>query len=174
MKRKPVLLTLITVVVLGVLFTLPVSAQGPHHEGEGPPGEGLKEQACLACIPDMTAEQLEAIQNMREEHWEEMEGIHEQLFEAKTALHELLRDPEPDLNAVRRAKESMDKLGTEMLIAHLEMRREIRGMLTDEQRVFFDEMQMHHPGSGGRHMGSGPGGPGEPGMCPGPGGMMGY
>ncbi len=175
MKRKPVLLTLITVVVLGVLITLPVSAQGPHHEGEGSFERGPGKQACLACIPDMTAELLEEIQSMREEHREEMEGIHEKLFEAKTAFHELLREPEPDLSAVRRAKERLDDLGTEMLIAHLEMRREIRGMLTDEQRVFFDEMQMHHPGPGGRHpMGSGPGmGPGS-GMGPGPGGMMGY
>lgn len=173
MKRKPVLLTLITVVVLGVLITLPVSAQGPPLEGEGPAARGHGEQACLACIPDMTAELLEAIQNMREEHREEMEGIHEKLFEAKTAFHELLREPEPDLSAVRRAKERLDDLGIEMLIVHLEMRREIRGMLTDEQRVFFDEIHMHHSGSGGHRMGSGPGGPGEPGMGHGPCGMMG-
>lgn len=173
--------TLLIALVTGLLLVaaLPAVSQGPPRAGGGP-GDGWRQgdgPTCLAFIPGITAEQLEAIADLRDEHRDAMKDLRDKLYEAKEAFHELMRDPEPDLTAVRRAKEKLDALETDMLIARLEMRAAVRNVLTEEQRAFFDEMQAcGHDGPGMGHgpgMGPGPGmewHPGSgPGMGPGPG-----
>jgi Spy/CpxP family protein refolding chaperone len=175
MKHNKKALTLILVVGTILVAALPAASQGPPREG--PPEE---RPMSLACIPDITAGQLEAIQKLRDEFHEATQSIRDELYEAKDNLRELLREPEPDLAAVRRAKENVDDLETEMLIARLEMHLAVRRLLTDEQRVFFDEMHAFDRGPG-PGMGPSPGGPGMgsgpgmgPGMGPGPEGWMGH
>jgi Spy/CpxP family protein refolding chaperone len=111
----------------------------------------------------MTAEQLETIQELRDEFHEATEGLRDQLREAREEFRELLRDADPDLGAVRAAKERLDNLETEMLLAGLEQRAEVRDVLTAEQQVFFDELHHGRPGRRGGHPGMGPGGPQGPG-----------
>ncbi len=167
--------TLLIALVTGILLVaaLPALSYGPPRDGGGrgdggPRGEG---SMCLAFIPDITAEQLEAISAIRDEHHDAMQTLRDKLYEAKEAFHELMRDPDPDLAAVRRAKEKLDALETDMLIARLEMRAAVRDVLTEEQRVFFDEMQacgLDGPGFGhGPGMGPGPGMEWHPGGGPG-------
>jgi len=179
-RKTALILALITGILL--VTALPAVSQGPPRDGGGPGGGGPGDGGgpmCLAFVPGITAEQLEAIADLRDEHHDATQDLRDKLYEAKTAFHELMRDPDPDLAAVRKAKEKLDALETDMLIARLEMRAAIRDVLTEEQRVFFDEMQACGPGGPGFgpgpgmewHPGGGPGmGPGmSPGMGPGPG-----
>jgi len=155
--------TLKALTVLAVLATaLSAFAQGPEPAPRGGgPGEGPREggQPSLACIPDMTAEQLETIQELRDEFHEANEDLRDQLREAREEFRELLRDADPDLGAVRAAKDRLDDLETEMLLAGLEHRGEIRDVLTAEQQVFFDELHHGRPGGRGGRPGMGTGGP---------------
>lgn len=159
MKRLPLIAAVIGVLTLSIVAV----AQGPE-AGRCPEG------GCtggLACLPDITAEQLEEIQALREEMKDSTEELRDEIREARESLRELMNDPEPDIAAVRSAKERLDGLETEMLINMLEHRSEVRSRLTAEQRVFFDEMHHGMPGGRGGHPGGQPGG--GPGMGgPGP------
>ncbi|MCX7022867.1 MAG: Spy/CpxP family protein refolding chaperone [bacterium] len=163
--------TLILALITGILLVtaLPAVSEGPHRDGGGP-GEGGGPM-CMAFIPGITADQLESIAAIRDEHHDAMQDLRDKLYEAKNAFRELMRDPDPDLAAVRKAKEKLDALETDMLIARLEMRAAVRNILTDGQRIFFDEMQAfdHHEGGMDPGMGSGPGMGSCPGMGPGSG-----
>ncbi|HDR06408.1 MAG TPA: periplasmic heavy metal sensor [Candidatus Coatesbacteria bacterium] len=166
MKRETVRLTALAAVGLLLLTALPALAWGPPRGGGGPPPDRF---ACLAFIPGITAVQLQAVSALREEHLEAVRELRDEMYEAKTALRELMRQRSPDLAAVRRAKERLDKLESDMLVARLELRTAVRNLLTEEQRAFFDEMEA---GCGwGMGPGMGPGGPGMgpsgPGMGPG-------
>jgi Spy/CpxP family protein refolding chaperone len=164
--------TLILALITGLLLVtiLPAAAYGPPREGGGP-GDGWHRggDQCMAFIPGITAEQLEAISAIRDENHDAMQDLRDKLYEAKNAFHELMRDPEPDLTAVRKAKEKLDAVETDMLIARLEMRAAVRDVLTEGQRIFFDEMQAcGHDGPGmGPGMGPGPGMEWHPGGGPG-------
>jgi len=175
--KTSLILTLVTGILL--IAALSAASYGPPRTGWGPGDGGPRGDGptCLAFIPDITAEQIEAIAAVRDEHHDAMQDLRDKFYEAKNAFRELMRDPEPDLAAVRRAKEKLDALETDMLIARLEMRAAVRDILTEEQRVFFDEMQAcGHDGPGMRpgpgmewHPGGGPGMGPRPGMGPGPG-----
>ena len=171
-RKTALILALVTGILL--VAALPAVSYGPLRTGGGPGYGGPRGDGpmCLAFIPDITADQLEAIAAIRDEHHDAMQDVRDALYEAKTAFRELMRDPDPDLAAVRRAKEKLDALETDMLIARLEMRAAVRDVLTDGQRIFFDEMQAFGPHHG-PGMGPGPGmewHPGSgPGMGPGPG-----
>lgn len=149
MKRLPIIAAVIGVLTLSIVAV----AQGPEagHCPEGGCTGGL------ACLPDITAEQLEEIQALREEMKDSTEDLRDEIREARESLRELMNDPEPDIAAVRSAKERLDGLETEMLINMLEHRSEVRSKLTAEQRVFFDEMHHGMPGGRGGHPGGGPG-----------------
>jgi len=131
--------------------------------GEGPGGAG----GCLAAIPDLTTEQTDALEAIHESHWAEMESTHEEMMTLRDSLHEEMQKPEPDTAVVRNLLTQMGEMKIEMTLSRLEMRQTVRGLLTAEQRVVFDEMQQkmgergpHHGGGGPMSGGPGGGGPG--------------
>lgn len=133
-------------------------AAGPPGSGAGGP-EGPK-----ALFTILDEDQQETVKAMFEENREEMKGLHEEMESLREKLHELVKTEagETTLNA---KIEEIGALKTEIMKKYVNLRVEIRKLLTDEQKSQLDEMEAtmgpgRHkggPGKGPKHGNGGPG-----------------
>lgn len=115
-------------------------------------------------IPDLTEEQQEQIKDLRVGQMKQMIQYRNNLTEKRASLRTLQTQDNPDMEAINNTIEEMGQIRTEMQKARAEHHQEIREILTDEQRAFFDA---HMKGSRGnfmqQHMGNMRG---NSGVCP--------
>jgi|GEM_PF-1195821 len=119
--------------------------------GGGPPTDGQKGPNGLFGI--LTEDQQETVKSMLEENREEMEGLREEMKNLREELRELIKS-EASETALNAKIEEIGALHTEIMKKQVNLRVEIRELLTDEQKAQLDEMEAEM-GPGG-HMG-GPG-----------------
>jgi len=140
-------------------------AQKGNGRGNGP---GKGQGNFYNNIPDLTADQQSKIEQFRTAHMRSMMALRNQIGEKQAHLQTLRTADNADLNAINKTIDEMSTLRTSMMKMRELHIQNIRSILTDDQRVFFDNMK-RGPGHGGRGMGQGHGngmgkGPG-PGRC---------
>ena len=120
-----------------VAVTVAATAVGAWAFASGP-GGGQKGPKALFEILD--EDQQETVKAMLEENREEMKGLHEEMESLREELHELVKTEagETTLNA---KIEEIGALKTEIMKKHVNLRVEIRKLLTDEQKAQLDEME---------------------------------
>lgn len=143
-KKKSVLLLIAALFIVssGIAY-----AQCPGKECEGkPPMHGDKGPRHNPGIPDLTDEQKEQIKDLRVELMEEMLTLKNKMGEKAARLRTLQTAAKANMSEINKAIEEIGKLRTEIMKLKAACHQEIRSLLTDEQRVFFDA---HHPGHEG-------------------------
>ncbi len=151
------------------MFTAPVSAQGPGEgkgNGNGPgPGNG----DCLAGIPGITAEQRSAIDKLRVKQLRSSDLIRAEIGEKQARLNTLKLAEKEDVKAIDGTIDDISKLRGDLMKQREAHRREIKALLNDEQKVYFDSKpgrgngkgegrgNGYHHGKHGKGMGYGPG-----------------
>ncbi len=93
-------------------------------------------------IPDLTDTQKEQIKTIRTKMMKEMLPLRNSLKEKMAHLNTLSTAETVDMKAVNKQIEEIGKIKTEMMKVGAKYRQEIRSLLTDDQRIFFD---MHSP-----------------------------
>ncbi len=113
-------------------FTTPVLAQGP---GRGP---GPGNEDCLARVPGITEEQHQAIDELRTAHIRKAELIRAEIGEKNARLNTLNLAEETDTKAIDKTIDEISKLRGDLMKEREAHKRNIKALLTDEQKVYFD------------------------------------
>lgn len=117
------------------------------------PEHGEREGGCkgrgehMMMIPDLTPEQAEQMKSMRVEHLKEMQSLRNQMAEKKARLRTLSTADKVNMTEINKVIDDIGKMQTQMMKMKEQHRQDVRKMLTDDQRIFFDSHQpMHHEG----------------------------
>jgi Spy/CpxP family protein refolding chaperone len=103
-----------------------------------------KHQKGLPPIPDLTEEQKEQIKELEINNMKEVLSLKNQMGERESQLRTLSTADNVDINSIYELIEEIGELKTQMMKQEAALHQEIRKILTDDQRVFFD-MGPQHP-----------------------------
>jgi zinc resistance-associated protein len=160
MKKRVVILGLVAVMVLGVAYAF---AQGPG-SGPGPghrPGWGQEKWSSL------TPEQQTKFQELRQKLNDETAQLRGTMLTKRLELQSLWTNPKADPKAIVEKEKEFRGLQDQMRDKALQLKLEVRKILTPEQLSQFGSgWGMGHGLGGGRMMGGGHG-MGRGGMGPG-------
>lgn len=123
-------------------------------------------------IPDLTPEQDKEIRKLNTAFHKEAMQIKNQIAEKKARLQTLRTADKADMAAIDKTIDELAALKTQLMKKKERRRQEIRALLNDEQRLFFDSKagkmgkkgkagRGHGRGNGGNCDGSGPHGRGQ-------------
>lgn len=149
MKRYLSILTLLGLVML--LTTATFAQQGTRRPMADRPNVGKFQRGnagSLNFLPDLTEEQQNQIRQIRVEAQKAHLPIRNEMREKQARLQTLMTSAEVDADEVDSVIEEIGTLRTGMMKMRFETRRELRALLTEEQRVLFDSrtgpmMRMH-------------------------------
>lgn len=140
-------------IVLPVAALLLVVTSAFAQMPEMKPEHGEKEGCCMGrgehmmMIPGLTEQQLEQMKSIRTGHMKEMQSIRNQMDEKKARLRTLSTADKVDMAEINKVIDEIGRMQTQMMKSREQHRQDVRKMLTDEQRIFFDSRQpMHHEG----------------------------
>ncbi|MFP4026026.1 MAG: Spy/CpxP family protein refolding chaperone [Thiohalospira sp.] len=91
-------------------------------------------------IPGLTADQEAKIEALRVEHWKEMNNYRNQMNELRARKRTLNTTDKANLNEINSVIDQMTGVQNKMMKASSKHRQEVRNLLTDEQKVYFDSM----------------------------------
>jgi Spy/CpxP family protein refolding chaperone len=146
----------ITAILVSALFLL---ASGSTFAQMQKKGMGMRKNApgmhqqCMNMIPDLTEEQESKIEDLRLSHMKEMMQQRNQLDEKRAELRTLQTQDNPEMEAIYSVIEEMGKIRTDMHKGRAKHHQEIRSLLNEEQKIFFDKHmmmkkgRMHHKAS---------------------------
>jgi Spy/CpxP family protein refolding chaperone len=141
----------ILAVVISSLFVGLSLAQPPGKRG-GPQQEMT--ERFLDRIPDITDEQKEQIKEFKTDHLKEILPLRNQIEEKKAHLKTLSNAEKVDMATVNKTIEEIGQLKMEMAKKRAAHRQEIRNILSEDQRIYFDSRPMKkgmHQGFDGEH-----------------------
>ncbi len=149
------LLFFISLAFLGLSMANAQPGQGMR-QGQGPkaPGQKMGRQGNgQQMISNLTEEQKSAIKDLRLDHAKEMSRFKNEMAILKAQNKSLSSADNIDKKAIDKNIDQQTALINSMMKTQAAHRNEVRGLLTDEQKVFFD----HHQGrmgmnQGGRNM----------------------
>ncbi|MBL7113586.1 MAG: periplasmic heavy metal sensor [Bacteroidales bacterium] len=131
MKREKVILLLATTFML---TTISLSAQRGPGYGQGTP-EG---NHMLKGIPDLSEDQMDQIKDLHTAHLKDIKPLKNDVKINNAILDALQTEDEPDLGKINELIEENGKLLTDIRKKQVAHKMEIRSLLTDDQKVFFD------------------------------------
>ncbi len=155
------------------MFTSQAIAQGSGRGRGMGPGDGKGN--CLAAIPGLTEEQRTAIDQLRAKHIRKAELVRAEIGEKEARMNTLKLAEKPDEKAIDNNIDEISKLRGDLMKEREAHQREVKALLTDEQKAFYDARPRKGRGNGygnnrqgkqgrnGRGMGYGPGNSGN---CP--------
>ncbi len=150
LKMKSILLF---VAVMLITINTDLFAQRGYGRGMGPGLAQGQEWGCMAFIPDLTDTQKDKIESFRTNHLKNMTTMRNQMFEKRTKLRTLQTADNVNMVAVNSTIDEMSALRAKMQKERANHHQDIRSILTDDQRVYFDARGFGR----GRGKGMGPG-----------------
>ncbi len=103
-------------------------------------------------IPDLTEAQSEQIKKIHVKTQQQTLPIKNAMREKRARLTTLSTAEKANMNEINKVVEEIGDLQTQIMKHRQTARQEIRGLLNDEQRVFFDShMQRSHRGKHQKH-----------------------
>jgi len=142
MKRSK---QLTIVLITGMMMITAVSSFAQKGQGRKAPGMSKNmpmHQNCYANISNLTEEQEKQIETLKTDHLKEMKGTFNKLNEKRARLRTLQTQDEPDMEKIYEVIEEMGDLRTEMNKARAKHHQEVRSLLNEKQKLYFDKHQM--------------------------------
>ena len=131
--------------------------RGRNFDGQGNgKGNGLGQNQICQRIPDLTEDQQNKIDALQVAHLKEMTAFRNQMNELRAKKHTLMTSDNADLKEINSVIDQMTALHGKMMKASAKHQQDVRSLLTDDQKVFFDSRPMRGHGNG-RGMGNGDG-----------------
>lgn len=139
-------LTITALMLMGLTFT--AYAQGGPGKGMGMHGNGHKNGPKIhnSCqnIPDLTEEQKNKIEDLKIKHMAKCNEYKNQMMEKRARLHSLTSGDNVDMEKAEQVSAEIANLKEKMLKERINHRNEIRNLLTEEQKVYFDSHRTGH------------------------------
>ena len=137
MKRKN-LVPVLAILIGALVIALPLYACGRNDDEHCGKGQGNKERTGgLYNIPNLTSEQTSKIQKLQLNFQKEMLKSRTHLQTKQLELQTLLNDNAEEKTIDAKIDE-IAKIRTELMKKGISHRREVRKILTDEQKAYFD------------------------------------
>ncbi|HAN19232.1 MAG: hypothetical protein A2X13_09480 [Bacteroidetes bacterium GWC2_33_15] len=114
-------------------------------------GQGYGDREYCMNIPDLTDDQLQKIETLRVAHLKVMNNFRNQKEELRAKKHTLMASDNTDMNAINSVIDQMTSLQNKMMKESAKHQQEIRNLLTDTQKVYFDSRPMRGEGRGHKH-----------------------
>ncbi|MEE4197829.1 MAG: Spy/CpxP family protein refolding chaperone [Bacteroidales bacterium] len=131
------------ITVLAVVFLMLAGTQGFAQRGRNYRSmidrPDRNDQTCWR-IPDLTADQETQIEALRVDHWREMNNYRNQMNELRARKRTLNTTDQTDIKEINSVIDQMTGVHNKMMKASAKHRQEVRNLLTDEQKVYFDSM----------------------------------
>ncbi|MFO7655607.1 MAG: Spy/CpxP family protein refolding chaperone [Bacteroidales bacterium] len=143
MKRKVYNLKTIALAMFFVLTSSTLLAQrgGGNGRMDGDRPYGNKQQGnqgFCGQMPGLSPEQQQKISGLRTAHLKEMNSYKNDMMIKRAELNKLQTENNADINAINAKIDEIGKLKTEMAKKRNANMQSIRGLLSDDQRVYFD------------------------------------
>lgn len=127
-RLKSILMLTAAMLLIG---SIQIFAQRGQMRGNN--GQGFECQ-----IPDLTEQQQKQIDDLRTVHQKEMLQFRNQMAEKQAKLNTLRTADKADMAAINKTIDEIGNLHTQMMKAKESHRQQVRGLLTDKQKVYFD------------------------------------
>ncbi len=152
MKTKSLLkLAVITGIIL---FTQNLTAQKGKGYYKGQGDAGWHQGFCLS-IPDLSDEQKEQISQLRIKHFKEVKGLKNELNEKMAKHQTLITADEANLDEINKNIDEITQIKNKLMKAKAAHQQAIRALLTEEQKVLFDQHLMKKGNRGHGHRNAG-------------------
>ena len=103
-------------------------------------------------IPDLTEDQENKIEVLRVDNLKEMNTLRNQMGELRARKHTLMSSDNSDMKEINSVIDQMTDVHNKMMKTSAKHQQSVRGLLTEEQKVYFDSRPMgDHHGKGGRN-----------------------
>ncbi|MDY0076948.1 MAG: periplasmic heavy metal sensor [Bacteroidales bacterium] len=102
------------------------------------PGMGYGRGDCTAIIPDLTEDQEANILKLRNEHFRNAEIKRAEIIEKQAKLNSLRVTKNQDAAAIDKNIDELASLRASLMKEREAHRREVKNLLTDDQKVWFD------------------------------------
>ncbi|MCD4736713.1 MAG: Spy/CpxP family protein refolding chaperone [Bacteroidales bacterium] len=135
MKNTKMRTNLVMVAALLLSLNLGVMAQQGNGWGNG---QGWQKGDFCGNIPDLTEDQQSKIQTLRTAHWKEMQTLRNDLGEKRARLQTLQTADNVNMNEINNVIEEMGTIRTNKQKSAIAHRLDVRNLLTDDQKVYFD------------------------------------
>jgi Spy/CpxP family protein refolding chaperone len=137
-------------IVIAIVFFMAGLVNIYAQPGPGPHNAEMKcqkkEAGCMG-IPNLTDDQQKKINDLRIAHQKEMQALHNQMGELKAKHKTLTTADKPDMKAVNANIDEITKLQNQIMKKAAEHQQQVRSLLNDEQKLWFDA---HHKGGPGK------------------------
>jgi Spy/CpxP family protein refolding chaperone len=136
----------IVMLLAAVLLSLNtnVFAQTGYGNGNGQ-GNGNSQGYFCDNIPNLTTDQQTKIEKQRTTQWKEMQNYRNQLNEKRARLQTLRSVDNADMSTINKTIDEIGVIQTSMQKKREQHFQDVRNLLTDDQRVYFDNF---HSGRG--------------------------
>ncbi len=155
MKRRNKLRTIAIAIILLMAVSTSFAQRGQGKRGMGFNDRPASNQQCMKMIPDLTEEQESKMEDIRLNHMKEMTSNRNLLNEKRAKLRTLQTQDNPEMDAINKVIEEMGEIRTKMQKNKAAHHQEIRSLLTEEQKVYFDNHLMKREKRGRHSRGTG-------------------
>ncbi|MFO8066795.1 MAG: Spy/CpxP family protein refolding chaperone [Bacteroidales bacterium] len=143
MKTQKIFSTVLLTAIMFLFASTEIYAQRGARADRRPEGRQemrLQARSMDYCsnIPDLTEEQTEAIQQLRTERLKKSTEHRDKMDVLRARKKALLRSDNPDMGEVDKIIDEMSELRNQQLKYSARHRQQVRELLTDEQKVYFD------------------------------------
>lgn len=138
---------------MGLLMCMTsVNAQMRHEQGQGQRQErafGVQQEKSATAIPNLSDEQKSKIEALLIPHQKQMQALHNKMGELKARHLTLETAEKADMKAINANIDEITKVQNQLMKAKAEHQQQIRNLLTDEQKLWFDQKGNRHKGKKG-------------------------
>lgn len=156
MKNSGIVTTGMFLLAMLITINAGLYAQKGYGRGYGPRNGSGPGFYCKN-IPDLTEDQQGKIDALRTAHLKEMQAYRNQLDEKRAHLQTLRTADKADMNAIDKTIDEMGAIRTKMMKDREQHFQDVRNLLTDDQKVYFDNSKRGNGQGQGCCRGNGPG-----------------
>ncbi len=138
--------TMLVAIVLFAIANTNLFAQQAKNKSD----QNLRSSYCRM-IPDLTEDQQAKIETLRIAHLKEVNEYRNQKNELRAKKQTLMTSDNSDIKDVNSVIDQMTGIQNKMMKLTAKHRKEVRSILTDEQKVYYDSNQIHNRHQGRRH-----------------------
>lgn len=146
----------VTVLVVVLLMIGGVNLQAQNRRSYSEQDKTQKQYGMCQILPDLTEDQETKISALKLSHLKEMNASKNQINELRAKKRTLITADSPDTKAINALIDNITEEQNKVMKANTKHRLDVRNLLTDDQKVYFDSMPMRGHGHGrrGRHFGN--------------------
>ncbi len=135
MKNTKIKTNLVLVAALLLSINLGVMAQQGNGRGNG---SGFQNWNNCENIPDLTEDQQSQIKTLRTAHWKDMQNFRNELGEKRARMQTLRTADKVNMDEINDLIEEMGTIRTNKQKNSVAHHMDVRKLLTDDQKVYFD------------------------------------